>query len=330
MEEAARHLDFSHAGVPLVADAAERRTTVAIAAIPRQIPSFFLYGEAPHANDERMLHVETIGFRSARHHWRIRPHVHRTFHQLIFVMRGRGVSLAEAATVEYSPPTLIVVPAGTVHGFEFEPGTHGFVVSMTDDLMREIAQRESGIGALFEHPATLEFQGAALRATDLTHSFEMLAREFARTLPGHSLALEGWMTVLLANVLRVSRASAEPTDNAARRRRLLVGRFRELVESAFCENWSLPDYASALSVSESRLRNACLRVTEQTPMQLVHARILLEAKRQLLYTSTSVSEIAYALGFDDPAYFTRFFSRRAGMSPRAFQSRAAQLDERRS
>jgi AraC family transcriptional activator of pobA len=60
-------------------------------------------------------------------------------------------------------------------------------------------------------------------------------------------------------------------------------------------------------------------------MQLVHARILLEAKRQLRYTSASVSEIAYALGFEDPAYFTRFFSQRTGVSPRAFRSSAAQL-----
>jgi AraC family transcriptional activator of pobA len=68
-------------------------------------------------------------------------------------------------------------------------------------------------------------------------------------------------------------------------------------------------------------------VTEQSPIQLVHARIVLEAKRQLRYTSGSVSEIAYALGFDDPAYFTRFFSQRAGMSPRAFRASAPPLRE---
>jgi AraC family transcriptional activator of pobA len=101
----------------------------------------------------------------------------------------------------------------------------------------------------------------------------------------------------------------------------LVARFRELVESEFRNNRSLADYASALNVSESRLRNACLSVVEQSPMQMVNARILLEAKRELFYTSVSVSEIAYALGFDDPAYFTRFFSQRAGMSPSAFRTR---------
>ena len=47
----------------------------------------------------------------------------------------------------------------------------------------------------------------------------------------------------------------------------------------------------------------------------------MEAKRQLHYTSSPVSEIAYALGFEDPAYFTRFFSRLTGESPRAFRGR---------
>jgi AraC family transcriptional activator of pobA len=63
-------------------------------------------------------------------------------------------------------------------------------------------------------------------------------------------------------------------------------------------------------------------------MQLVHARILLEAKRQLRYTDVSVSEIGYALGFDDPAYFTRFFSQRTGTSPRAFRLSSQQAESR--
>jgi AraC family transcriptional activator of pobA len=238
-------------------------------------------------------------------------------------MRGRGLSLAEGAMVEYSPPALVVVPAGTVHGFDFEPGTQGFVMSMTDDLPREISRREPSISALFENPATLEFRGDALRATDLTESFKMLAREVVRTSPGHALALDGLLKVILGNVLRLSHASAESAEAAAGRHRLLVTRFRELIERQFRENWSLADYASALNVSQSRLRNACLSVTEQSPMQLLHSRILLEAKRELLYTSMSVSEIAYGLGFDDPAYFTRFFSQRIGISPRTFRSRCA-------
>jgi AraC family transcriptional activator of pobA len=301
---------------------ARGRFNMATPSVVRRIPSFFLYGEAPRHDDEPTLHVEPIEFRSAPHHWKISPHVHRTLHQLIFVLHGRGVSLTEGAILEYAPPALIVVPAGTVHGFDFEPGTEGFVLSMSDDLVRAISQRDPGVASLFERSATLGVPPDTLIASDLTPGFKMLTRELGSALPGRSLALEGLLKVILANVLRLSHECAESTAASAGRQRTLVTRFRELIETAFCEGWSLTDYSSALNTSVSRLRSACLAVTEQSPMQLVHARILLEAKRQLLYTSMTVSEIAYGLGFDDPAYFTRFFSQRTGISPRAFRSPA--------
>lgn len=221
--------------------------------------------------------------------------------------------------IEYSPPALVIVPAGTVHGFEFEPGTEGFVMSLTDDRFRELSYRDAGIAPFFDKSATFELPDQALRATDLTRGFKMLVREFARFAPGRSLALEGLLEVVLANALRLSHPSAGLPDAAAGRYRRIVQQFRELIETAYRDGWSLADYASALKISQSRLRAACLNVTEQSPMQIVHARILLEAKRRLRYTSASVSEIAYALGFEDPAYFTRFFSQRTGMSPRAFR-----------
>lgn len=297
---------------------------MATAASLERIPSFFLYGEAPRADDdEPTLHVESIEFRSAPHHWKISPHLHRTLHQVIFVMHGHGVSLAEGAICEYGAPALVIVPAGTVHGFEFEPGTEGFVMSMSDDLLRDTSRRDAAIAALFEKSTTLELPSDALRATDLVAGFRMLVRELTAAQPGHSLALEGLLKLILANVLRLSRPSVESHDAAASRHQQIVLRFRELIEGAFRDGWSLADYASALRISQSRLRNACLSVTEQSPMQVVHARILLEAKRQLRYTSASVSEVAYALGFEDPAYFTRFFSQRTGECPRAFRSSIA-------
>ena len=225
--------------------------TTAITA--RRIPSFYLYGEAPHDHDERTLHVETIECRSARHRWKIEPHVHRTLHQLVFVASGRGVALAESRLAEYRPPALVVVPAGTVHGFVFEPGTEGFVVSVTDDLPREIARREPRVGALLEHPATLEFQGQLPSATDLEQSFAMFAHEFARSAAGRELALESLLGVIFANVLRVSHGVNSAGTAAAGRQRQLVARFRELIERDFRSNRSVADYAAALHVSESRL-----------------------------------------------------------------------------
>jgi AraC family transcriptional activator of pobA len=290
-------------------------------ATPQQIPTYFLYGEAPRRVAGPLLHVETIEARSARHHWKIDPHLHQVLHQMIFVVRGRGVAQAESARTQFRPPALMVMPAGAVHGFEFEPGTSGYVASISVELQHDLARREPEIGALFAAPATFEFQPQELRATDLAQAFRMLAREFARSSSGHSLALQGWLEVLLANLLRLAQQRPSVADPEVGQQRRLVARFNELIETRYRSSEPLATYASMLNVSESRLRSACLAMTGRSPMQLVHARIVLEAKRQLLYTDQPVRKIAYELGFEDAAYFTRFFSRQARFSPRAFRAR---------
>ena len=294
----------------------------------RHIPTYFLYGEAPRPLSGPMLHVESVEARSARHHWKIEPHLHQVLHQLIFVMRGRGLVQAESVRMQFRPPALMLMPAGAVHGFEFEPGTTGYVVSLSVELQHELGRREPELAVLFTAPLTLELDSAALRATDLASAFRMLAREAVRSSTGHELALQGWLEVLLANVLRLARRRPAGTDLTSGRRRALVARFSERIERRYRKGEPLTDYVAALNVSESRLRNACLAVTGQTPVQLLHQRMLLEAKRQLLYTDEPVRGIAYALGFTDAAYFTRFFSRHVGLSPRAFRARgpvAAQI-----
>lgn len=287
----------------------------------KRIANYFLYGEAPRSHDERTLHVETIEARSLRHHWKIDPHRHGSLHQLIIVLRGRGVALAEGSVSHFSPPAVIRIPAGAVHGFEFEPGTLGFVVTLSTELLQDLSRREPALAGVFAEPETMDLPRGQPFAAELVRVARQLAREHRHATTGRALLLEGLVAVLLGNLMRLTR-TIEQGDVPPDQHRQLVARFRALVESEFRRNIPIPDYARALQVPESRLRNACLSATGQPPIHLVHGRVLLEAKRQLFYTSNPVSEIAYALGFDDPAYFTRFFTRRAGQSPRAFRSMA--------
>ena len=288
---------------------------------PQRIPSYFLYGEAVRAHDERTLHVESIEARSSRHRWKIDAHRHRALHQLVLVLKGRGVAIAESSVAHFRPPSLSIVPAGTVHGFEFEPGTLGSVVTIADELLQELSRREPALLSLFKDPFTLELQAGSAATIELLRVSRLLSREHGQLAPNRGLAMEGCLALLLAQVLRISSSADRATDTTMGRHRHLVARFRTAIEGGFRGNKSIPEYAKSLQVSESSLRNACLKATGQPPIHLVHARLLLEAKRQLYYTSRPVSEIAYELGFDDAAYFTRFFPRRAGVSPRAFRAR---------
>ena len=294
-------------------------------AVSRHIPAYFLYGEAPRRLAESWLHVETIEARSAGHHWKIEPHLHHGLHQLVFVSSGCGVTLADGARAQYRSPALMLIPAGTVHGFEFEPGTRGYVMSVSAPLVQELVRRDPGSAALFARPLTLELPRGHSRDTDLGRSMRALAREFAGAAAGQRLALNGWLQVVIGDVMRLARDATNPVGLAGARKRSLVARFMELIEQRYTGNHTVVSYAASLNVSASRLRSLCLALTGQSPIQLIHARILLEAKRQLHYTDRGIREIAHALGFDDAAYFTRFFSRRAGVCPRVFRQRGPEL-----
>jgi AraC family transcriptional activator of pobA len=84
-------------------------------------------------------------------------------------------------------------------------------------------------------------------------------------------------------------------------------------------------HAVALGVSQTALRVACAEIAGRSPMQILDQRTLLEARRSLLYSNFSIAEIAYSVGFEDPAYFSRFFHRQVGISPRSYRKTGGQL-----
>lgn len=289
------------------------------------IPAFFLYGEPLQAPDERLIHMETIAARSSLHDWVIRPHRHRDLHQVLLTRRGAVQVRLDERSETHRAPALVVVPPGCVHGFHFEPGTQGVVISFAPSLLADIATHGAPLARALEHPQAQTLAREAMRATDLEQLARMMLREFTRAAPGRMAALRGLLGALLANVLRLSASRAQP-DDAQGAAHELVARYRRLIERDFRAHRNVREYTLELGVSESRLRRACLEITGQPPVEALHLRLLVEAERLLRYTTLTVAQIAYDLGFEDPAYFSRFFTRWRESSPRAFRNRILQVN----
>ncbi len=285
------------------------------------IPAFFLYGEPLQPPGERLIHVETIAARSMLNDWNIRPHRHRDLHQVLLTFKGSVEARLDATAASLAPPALIVVPPGCVHSFVFEHGTVGIVLSFAHGLAAELAAASSGLAEYLGQPQARTLIRATVRETDLKALGEMLLREFTRAAPGRHSALRGLLEALLANVWRLGSGQETLAGDALGTERELVARYRRLIEVHFRSHRSVQAYAAQLGASESRLRRACLAVTGQSPVAAVHLRMLVEAERLLRYTTMTISQVAYHLGFEDPAYFSRFFSRFKRCSPRAFRAR---------
>ena len=285
-----------------------------------RIPAFFLYGEPLRTPDAQAVHVETIAARSEPRGWTIQPHRHHALRQLLLVHRGSVAASLDGLAQTLRGPALLVLPAGCVHAFRFAAGTDGFVVSFGGALPAGTPAEDAALRALFDHSGAHPLNAKELRATDTLRIAKLLLQEFLRAAPGRDLALRGLLATFLANLQRLVRHVQQAAGTeAADRERVLVAQFRALVDLHYREHWGLARYGQALDCSVVRLRRACLAVGGQAPASLVQQRLVVEAARQLRYTTTAISEVAYSLGFADPAYFTRFFTRLMGVAPRSFR-----------
>lgn len=99
----------------------------------------------------------------------------------------------------------------------------------------------------------------------------------------------------------------------------LIRAFNFLVEQHFREYHKVAEYAELLYKSPKTLSNVFSKVGTKTPMQFIQDRIMLEARRLLLYSDKPVKEIAYDLGFESNQAFSRFFKTNEGISPGRFR-----------
>jgi len=124
---------------------------------------------------------------------------------------------------------------------------------------------------------------------------------------------------LIIVITKLAKSGSVPDQNKTNDKLDIFRQFNLLVEANFNREHSVQYYADRLHKSPKTLANIFLLYNEKTPIQMIHTRIMIEAKRLLYYTSKSIKQITYELGFEDPAYFTNFFKRNTAQSPVEFR-----------
>lgn len=102
----------------------------------------------------------------------------------------------------------------------------------------------------------------------------------------------------------------------------LLREYHYLVEQHFREKHSVQEYADLLNKSPKTLSNLFSKISEKSPLQIIHERIAMESKRLLRFSNKSIKEIAFELNFDDLQAFSRFFKKMENMSPSDFKKSA--------
>ena len=275
------------------------------------VPVFKLYGEGGEWPTVDLLHCETISSRSQLYGWEIDRHRHGDLWQLLYVRSGPADLYVEGQHRRVEQPAIQLVPALCVHGFRFQAAIEGYVLTLAAPLVNRLQDELGVCASVLQQPHCYP---VAHGGHYLDTLFAVIAEEYARPAPGRDVLLRSLVCALLVWLSRQLPQGEAPAARPDRGSQHLQ-RFVALLEKHYREHWPVSSYARQLGVSTAYLNGVCRRHSGQTALQLIHQRLLLEAKRLLVYTTLNVNQVSDQLGFSEPAYFIRFFKRLSGQTP---------------
>ncbi len=282
----------------------------------KPIPSYSLYGNEAATDDPGFLHIETLAVSSLPFSGRIRTHRHRDLFQILLLQQGDADIEVDGTEVRLSEPTVITLPPGYAHSFQFYEGTDGFILTLALPLMAQ-PDSASRLSFMALDPMIISLSQQGRAAQQITGLIEMMAQELGEP--------DSWRTEICGYLVRALliwlQRATQDLDKSKTDQNFspLLNDFRHLVELHFLEHRSLPNYAEQLHNSVATLNRHCRKHLNVSAQELIHQRLNQEAKRRLSFTQRSLEQLAAELGFEDPAYFSRFFKRLNGQTPSQFR-----------
>lgn len=288
----------------------------------RRIPNYAMYGDNAPAGGSNMFNFEWIPERSPLYGWEIDPHEHRSLIQILFMTEGQGHALLDDVRWPVRAPALVVVPAGRVHGFGFNPQVNGVVVTAAQkplEAMARIVMPE--LLHTLRKPLAIDLPEQGRYTAGLMPLFLSIEREWRLAASGQVAAGLSLITALLVQVARLHETLELAAWPVLSRKSLQLEKFRNLIDEHMRHRWTVQQYADQLGISAGQLSRLTRESLGKSSMALINERVLIEAQRELIYTNASIKQIADGLGFEDESYFGRFFRKHVGVSPLAYRTR---------
>lgn len=250
-------------------------------------------------------------------------HNHRSDHyKIYFLEEGIGRYQIDFQEVKIDGSGIFCLSPGQVLTVESEAVKSGYQIAFNREFYcvethgKEIACN----GVLFNNvhrATTLQLSEAEAKMYQLL--VQNMIRELEKPGKAHRDMLETYLRMFLIEVLRMYDEQAEWQDEENDSESRLAETFIALVEKHYRTIHAVSDYAERLFVSPKSLAKRLKAHGYKTPTEIIRDRVVLEAKRDLRYTDKTIKEIAFELGFEDPAYFTRYFKKAAQESPLSYR-----------
>lgn len=243
------------------------------------------------------------------------PHA-LSFYELMFVTGGRGALDLDASSLEVRPGAAFVTAPGQARRWRLRSPLEAVVVFFEREFVDGFFADVPFLDAL-----DTRAESDARLSLDEPHFDRMLtvlaglAEEMESLRPDSPHVLRAGLYQVLVGLGR----HAAPIAGNEASRSSIARAFVRAVDEHFRRRQRVLEYARALGVTPEHLSRVVHRETGTTASEIIHRRVLLEAKRMLRYTDASVATIADELSFADASHFVRSFKRAFGHTPRRFR-----------
>ena len=238
---------------------------------------------------------------------------------IYWIKDGEGTYNIDFESYSFNGNVLFFLSPGQVFTVDSEKIKEAYQISFVRDFYC-IQTHDAEIacnGILFNNIYETPFVKPCKEDTaKLNFILESLIEEFQQKETAQYDMLQSYLKQFIIHSVRIKKENHIIKEDSETK---LFKDFSLLVEQNFKKLHSVTEYASRLGISPKSLTKHFQKIGTQTPSDFIKNRIILEAKRQLIYSSEAVKHIAFDLGFNDPAYFTRFFTKATGKSPLQFK-----------
>ncbi|AXG74526.1 helix-turn-helix domain-containing protein [Flavobacterium arcticum] len=247
------------------------------------------------------------------------PHSHNFYLAILFT-HGSGIHEVDFTVYSVVPGSLFFLNPGQTHHWELSKDIKGYVFFHTQDFY-DMQYTQATINRFPFFYSMHNLPVIYLKENELSIIQDLFKQVYEEN--NTNLFLKRQRILSLINLIYVESTRIYLTLNPVdtKNKNTYYIKFRQLeqfIEKHYKTKKSPSVYATMLNVSSKHLNRITQEVAGKTVTDVILGRVLLEAKKELVLQQHNFNEIAYALGYEDYAYFSRLFKKKTGETPSSF------------
>ncbi|WP_035672619.1 helix-turn-helix domain-containing protein [Flavobacterium sp. 83] len=283
-----------------------------------------LYGDNNHRDFGDFVHHELLQTRSKLYNWEINVHLHTDLFQIFIISSGEGILIQDNKRINLKAPCILLIPTNTFHGFEFQSDVIGEVFTVSEQFIETIFKNTPLILLELNKAKQYSFNLNNPDLNDFIYLKNKIIKTISESNPYKQISLQSLFQLFFIGLHNQNNTFEDPKELSNNRTLGYFHSFQKLIKKTLPESKLIKEYSNELRITPVHLNRICQTLVQKTALQVVHEYCITEAKKYLLYSSYSISEISYLLNFKDPAYFSRLFKKQTGLSPNVFRSHTSQ------